>query len=115
MFKVTFYETADGRKPASEFLNGLEARARDQTTHELTILAQKGNLLREPKSKPIVDEENLFEPRIRERTNIHRMIYFFIEGNEIIITHGFTKKTTKTPKREIERAKRYRKDYLERH
>ncbi|MBO6202167.1 MAG: type II toxin-antitoxin system RelE/ParE family toxin, partial [Selenomonas sp.] len=28
--------------------------------------------------------------------------------------HGFIKKTQKTPPAEIERAKRYRKDYLER-
>ncbi|MGF0015821.1 type II toxin-antitoxin system RelE/ParE family toxin [Mitsuokella jalaludinii] len=30
------------------------------------------------------------------------------------ITHGFVKKTQKTPRREIERAKRYRQDYMER-
>ncbi|EJB2513399.1 type II toxin-antitoxin system RelE/ParE family toxin, partial [Listeria monocytogenes] len=31
-----------------------------------------------------------------------------------IITHGFTKKTQKTPAREITKSKEYRKDYLER-
>lgn len=115
MFKVTFYETTDGRKPASEFLKSLDARAMDKVTHELEILAQLGNQLREPKSKAIEGETSLFELRIRERSNIHRMFYFFIVGNEIIVTHGFTKKSTKTPKREIERAIKYRKDYLDRH
>ena len=33
---------------------------------------------------------------------------------EIILTNGFVKKTQKTPKAEIERAKRYRLDYLNR-
>ena len=31
-----------------------------------------------------------------------------------VITHGFTKKSQKTPQREIELAKRYRKEYRER-
>jgi len=33
---------------------------------------------------------------------------------KIIITHGFVKKTQKTPKAEIELAKKYRKDYIAR-
>ena len=113
MFKVTFYETADGQKPASEFLSGMTKRARDQATHELAILAQRGNQLREPKSKPLKD--GIFELRIKETSNIHRMLYFFIVGSEIIVTHGFTKKTQKTPDGEIDRAKKYREDYLARH
>ena len=36
-------------------------------------------------------------------------------GNKIIVTHGFRKKTQKTPSGEIERAKEYRKDYLAKH
>ena len=33
---------------------------------------------------------------------------------KIILTNGFVKKTQKTPKKEIELAKKYRKIYLER-
>lgn len=35
-------------------------------------------------------------------------------GKKVILTNGFIKKTQKTPKNEIERAKEYRADYLER-
>lgn len=35
-------------------------------------------------------------------------------NEKIILTNGFVKKTQKTPKIELERAKNYRKDYLER-
>jgi len=31
------------------------------------------------------------------------------------VTHGFVKKTQKTPPREIKRAKKYRKDFIERY
>lgn len=35
-------------------------------------------------------------------------------GHKIIITNGFVKKTQKTPQREIELAKKYRAEYMER-
>lgn len=36
------------------------------------------------------------------------------EPYSIILTNGFIMKTRRTPREEIQRAKRYRKDYLER-
>ncbi|MCI0693237.1 type II toxin-antitoxin system RelE/ParE family toxin [candidate division KSB1 bacterium] len=42
-------------------------------------------------------------------------LYFFTRGNTIILPHGFVKKTTKVPENEIERAIRYRRDYVVRH
>jgi len=35
-------------------------------------------------------------------------------GHRILLTNGFVKKTQKTPKSEIDKAKTYRKEYLER-
>jgi len=35
-------------------------------------------------------------------------------GKVVVLTHGFIKKTQKTPKQEIERAEKYRLDYLRR-
>ena len=42
------------------------------------------------------------------------ILYFFYVRHRIIVTNGFVKKTQKTPKSEIEKAKEYRKEYLER-
>ena len=39
---------------------------------------------------------------------------FFVIGRKVILTNGFVKKTQKTPKSEIDKAKIYRKEYLER-
>jgi phage-related protein len=36
-----------------------------------------------------------------------------VVGKQIALTHGLIKKTQKTPKREIERAKACRQDYFE--
>lgn len=36
---------------------------------------------------------------------------FFMEGQKIIFTNGFIKKSNKTSKQEMELARRYRKEY----
>ena len=78
----------------------------------LEILQQRGYELREPYSKPL--EDGIFELRTKQGSNISRVLYFFFVGKKIVLTNGFIKKTQKTPKSEIEKAKKYRQDYLER-
>ena len=46
--------------------------------------------------------------------NTGRVLYFFCVGGKMILTHGFKKKTQRAPRREIEKVKRYRKDYMAR-
>ena len=78
----------------------------------MQLLENNGNELREPYSKHLGD--GIFELRTKQGSDIARVLYFFIIGRKIVITHGFTKKTEKTPRREIEMARKYRKDYLKR-
>ena len=78
----------------------------------LNVLQEKGNRLREPYSKHL--EDGIFEVRGKVGNDISRVMYFFYYNGKIILTNGFLKKTQKTPKNEIELAKKYRKDYLER-
>ncbi|MDF7638031.1 type II toxin-antitoxin system RelE/ParE family toxin [Lactobacillus sp. ESL0791] len=56
-------------------------------------------------------DKNLYEIRTKTSSNIQRVIYFHVEDEQYIITHGFTKKTNKTPKREIEHAKVIRAEF----
>lgn len=41
-----------------------------------------------------------------------RILWFYDQGRVIVCTHGFVKRTKKTPKQEISRAERIRRDYL---
>ena len=59
-------------------------------------------------------DDGIFELRTVQGSNITRVLYFFVAGGEIVLTHGFVKKTQKTPAREIERAKRMREDWRSR-
>ena len=71
-----------------------------------------GTSLRMPLSEALGD--GIFELRAKVGTNITRVMYFFVVGNRAVLTHGFIKKTQKTPVRELQRAKDIRDDYLER-
>lgn len=111
-FRILFYDKPDGSEPVKEFLDSLDVKMRAKMVRTIQILQQNGNELREPYSKPLAD--GIFELRAKVGSDISRVLYFFIVGKTIILTNGFIKKTQKTPKEEIERAKSYRQEYLSR-
>lgn len=111
-FTVEFYEKENGDIPAEEFLDDLNIRMKTKLVGLIKILQEKGNLLREPYSKPLGD--GIFELRCKVGNDISRVLYFFYYNGKIIMTNGFVKKTRKTPRAVIDRAKAYRDDYLER-
>lgn len=57
-------------------------------------------------------DDDLYELRSKVGNNIQRAIYFQKIGSQYIITHGFTKKSQKTPSQEINRAKEIRDIYI---
>ena len=61
-----------------------------------------------------LSDSDLYEIRIRVGSNIYRIICFFHKQSVIMLLSGFQKKTLKTPKNEIEKAKKYKQDYLRR-
>lgn len=111
-FEVLFYDCPDGRKPAREFLDGLEPKMRAKMTMLIVLLKKNGNRLRLPYSEHLGD--GIFELRAQVGSDITRVLYFFFIGKKAVLTNGFKKKTQKTPPEEIALAKRYRKEFLER-
>ena len=111
-FTIEFYETAAGERSAEEFLDALDVKMRGKLVMTLKVLQEQGNRLREPYSKHL--EDGIFEVRGKVGSDISRVLYFFYYGGRIILTNGFIKKTQKTPRGEIEKAKLYRKDFMER-
>lgn len=109
MFSINYYELPSGKKPVEDFINGLPVGMRAKAFWEIGLLAEYGGALREPYSKSLSD--GLFELRVKFASDISRIFYFFVVGNEIILTNGFIKKTNKTPKHELELARKYKKDY----
>ncbi|MBW7890329.1 MAG: type II toxin-antitoxin system RelE/ParE family toxin [Chitinophagaceae bacterium] len=61
--------------------------------------------------KHIDGADGLFEIRVQSASDIFRIFCFFDEGRLIVLANGFQKKTQKTPKKEIEKALKIRKEY----
>ena len=111
-FEIVFYDKPDGSEPVKEFLLSVDDKMRARLIRTINLLAQNGTALRMPYSKHLVD--GIFEIRAKAGSDISRVLYFFVIGRRIVLTNGFVKKTQRTPKNEIELAKKYRNEYLDR-
>lgn len=56
-------------------------------------------------------EEGIYELRAGYDGDIYRVFFIFDKGNIVVLFNGFQKKTQKTPRSEIEKAKRIRDEY----
>jgi phage-related protein len=63
--------------------------------------------------KMIVGTKGLYESRIRLGSDIWRVFCFFDNDRLVVLLNGFTKKTQKTPKVEIDKAVRLMQKYFE--
>lgn len=57
--------------------------------------------------------DGLWEIRTQVGNNIYRVFCCFDKGNLVILLSGFQKKTQKTPKNEIKKAERIKKEYFD--
>ena len=111
-FEIVFYKTASGDTPVEDFLDSLNDKMRAKMLLSIRIIKEYGFMTRLPYSEEL--EDGIFELRAKAGSDISRILYFFVLGRRIVLTNGFIKKTQKTPRSEIERAKRYRADFLKR-
>lgn len=75
------------------------------------LLIEFGSNLGLPHTKKI--ETGLFELRVKSKEGIARVFFCTKISKKIIMLHSFIKKSTKTPKKEIEIARRRMKEVLE--
>lgn len=116
-YEIIFYERENGKSEIWDFLEELRVKslknknARIQYKQMLLyieLLQNNGTLLSNNITKNI--EEDIWELR----PDNNRIFYFYVDNNSFVLLHSFRKKTQKTPKREITKAKAERDDYLSR-
>ena len=61
-----------------------------------------------PHSRALGD--GLFELRLKDANGIARVFYCMAQGRRIVMLHSFIKKTQVTPKRELDIARRRKKE-----
>lgn len=117
MYRIEFYEQEDGKSELWEFLEEMRIKSdfsKDariqykQMVLYIQLLSEKGTRMPDNITKHI--EDGIWE--LRPGSN--RVFYFFFEKDTFVLLHHFRKKSQKTPKREIDRAKSEREHYLQR-
>lgn len=117
MYEIEFYETEDGKCPIWDFLEALRLKAptnkdariqHKQASLYIELLQQNGTHMNAEIAKHL--DDGIWE--LRPGNN--RVFYFFYQNDTYVLLHQFRKKSQKTPKREIEKAKTERNDYLRR-
>jgi phage-related protein len=111
-YQVEFFERENGDVPVEAFINSLDDKMAAKVYRLLMMLSDNGPDLREPYSKHL--DDGIFELRAKVGSNITRILYFFFVGRRVVVTNGFVKRTQKTPRVELDKARAYRKEYLER-
>jgi phage-related protein len=106
---VVFFKTDTGREPVREWLKSLSTE--DCKTIGTNILTVQYAW---PLGKPLVDNlgDGVWEVRSRVDNRIARTL-FAVVNQEIVLLHGFIKKTQKTPDDELELAKKRKRQYLQ--
>lgn len=61
--------------------------------------------------KHLEGTDGLYEIRVQSGSDIFRIFCFFDKGKLVVLANGFQKKEQKTPKKEIERALKIKKEY----
>jgi len=97
-YATYYWQTAQGRCPAAEFIDALDPDAQRKFFAKRTLLEVLGPRLPEPHAKHL--GEGIYELRFSGREGDVRLLYFFDEY-KAIFTNGFKKHTQKTPRREI--------------
>ena len=115
MYTVEFYETADGVSELWDFLEELRLKSKKskdariqlkQIFLYIQLLQENGTRISDNITKHL--EDGIWE--LRPGNN--QVFYFYFKDDTFVLLHQFRKKSQKTPRREIEKAKAERNDWL---
>ncbi len=118
MFEIEFYADERGFSDVESFIMNLREKSLtnkdarinfNKVVAYIDALEEMGTRVGEPVTKHL--DGDIWE--LRPLSN--RIIYAFYKKNKFIMLHHFVKKTRKTPKREIDKAKRELEDYKRRY
>lgn len=115
VYNIIIYEDKNGKSEVKDYIERLRQKTNkdnmikfNKIISYVRMLREKGLNLREPYIKHI--ENNIWELRpLRDR-----ILFAYYDKDTFILLSIFMKQTQKTPIREIEKAKRYLKDYMSR-
>lgn len=113
MYEVNFYKDKDGKEPVAEYIISLSKKNDKNSRIKLNKILDYINILKEHGKSAGVPYMKHIEGEYGELRPLRDRIFFVAwNGDSFILLHHFMKKTQKTPKREIEQAKKEYTDLI---
>ena len=111
--EITFYKNKNNKCPVKEFLDAFDWKEAQKIAWVFKVIKEIENV---PKLyfKKLSGTEDTWECRIKCNKKSMRILCFFADKSNLILTHGFLKKDNKISINEIKKAENYKKDYFER-
>ena len=112
MREVLFYRTKSGDCPVEECLDTLTGKQAQKIVWVLRLVEELDPI---PSQyfKKLVGTDRLWEVRAQHGGDTFRLVGF-LDGSKFVVVSGFSKKTEKTPRQELEVAEARRQDYMSR-
>lgn len=98
------------KKYFEDFFIEQRAKVRDKIIWTLELLEDLPHIP-ETYFKHIENTDGLYEIRVQVGGDIFRIFCFFDKGKIVVLANGFQKKSQKTPKLEIEKALKIKREY----
>ena len=111
MRKIIFYRLENGECPVQNYLDSLSNKQVEKGFFVLDLI-ENCDIVPSKFFKKLEATDDIWEARIQHGNNIFRLFGFFDGKDLVVLNHAFTKKTQKTPAREIKTAERRKNDYL---
>lgn len=105
---ASFFTTPAGSEPVREWLKGLEEKDRRTIGRDIAA-AEFGWPISMPVCRPL--GQGLYEIRSNIGAGRIARVIFFVSGPDMILLHGFIKKSQRTPKSDLDLAARRMKEY----
>ncbi|MEI7528697.1 MAG: type II toxin-antitoxin system RelE/ParE family toxin [Elusimicrobiota bacterium] len=108
MYKVIYFVSRRGENFVRDFILSLPGKVGCKVAEHIKYLSLTGPLAKSQYVSYLQDK--IFELRVTFAHYEPRVLYFF-SGSNIVLTHGFLKKTRAVPQAEIDRAKTIRNEF----
>ena len=102
-FPARFFESKHGRVPVRDWLLSLSAEDRKSIGDDIRT-AEFGWPVGMPLCRPIQGRRGLWEVRTELRGNRIARVLFCAHEGDMVLLHGFIKKTRKTPQADLDLA-----------
>lgn len=94
---IKYYMTSDGKCSVKKFIDLISAESKAKYVFIADLIEEYGLKVKEPYVKPITGSRKLFEIRIKDKSNIHRIFYFAIPARDLFCFTDLQRKRKRLP------------------